>query len=218
MTVIVACGGTLWGGQNTHVALQNRAPVEISCADYLRQRPDAAWLRLTHCYPDFEHLAVESSTHTPSNGPSTTLTTAVYVPLRAAQGSTEARTQILLSSDDADMLGLGAQFGGTVGDAVVTELSTAVEGLVESGLSLSQRRKADLAKLNLRLADDFVIVDRGDRPRALWFALGELALGLGALYLLVRRYRRWSRAGQSPLPRATLARDRASGDDTAEPS
>lgn len=91
MTVIVACGGTLWGGQNTYVALHNRAPVEISCADYLRRRPDAAWLRLTGCFPDFEHLGIESSTRTTSSGKSST-TTAVYVPLRAARGSTEALT------------------------------------------------------------------------------------------------------------------------------
>jgi hypothetical protein len=38
------------------------------------------------------------------------------------------------------------------------------------------------------------------RPRPLWFAVGELALGLGALCLFVRRFRRWSRSGRSPLP------------------
>jgi hypothetical protein len=45
---VVAIGGTLWGKHNTYVSLRNRSPVEISCADYLRSRPDAQWLRLTH--------------------------------------------------------------------------------------------------------------------------------------------------------------------------
>jgi hypothetical protein len=29
MTVIVACGGTLWGGQNTYIAVQNRTPLAL---------------------------------------------------------------------------------------------------------------------------------------------------------------------------------------------
>jgi hypothetical protein len=210
MTVIVACGGTLWGGQNTYIALRNRAPVEISCADTLRQRPEAAWVRLTGCFPDFEHISVESSTRTTSSGKFST-TTAVYVPLRAARGSTEGRTRILLASDDDDMLALGSSLS-QVSDALVTELSTSVEGLVESALSLSQRRRAELAALDLRLADDFVIIDRGERPRPLWFAVGELVLGLNALALLVRRIRRWFRGDQAPLPRATLVRRRAADD------
>ena len=93
--------------------------------------------------------------------------------------------------------------------ALAAEKSLAVEGLVESGLSLGQRRRAELAALDLRLADDFVIVDRGERPRPLWFATGELVLGLSALSLLVRRIRRWFRGDRAPLPRATLARERA---------
>lgn len=209
MTVIVACGGTLWGGQNTYIALRNRAPVEISCADTLLQRPEAAWLRLTGCFPDFEHISVESSTRTTSSGKFST-PTAVYVPLRAARGSTEGRTRILLASDDDDMLALGSSLS-QVSDALVAELSTSVEGLVESGLSLSKRRRAELAALDLRLADDFVIIDRGERPRPLWFAVGELVLGLNALALLVRRIRRWFRGDGPQLPRATLARRR--GDD-----
>lgn len=111
------------------------------------------------------------------------------------------------------MLALGSSLSHDVSDALVAKLSTSVEGLVESGLSLSQRRKADLARLDLRLDDDFVIVDRGERPRPLWFAIGELVLGINALALLVRRIRRWLRGGRSPLPRATLTRDRGAAVD-----
>jgi hypothetical protein len=86
--------GTSWGGHNTYIALHNRSPVEISCADYLGRRPEAAWLRLTGCFPDFGHLAVESSTRTTSSGQSST-TTAVYVPLRAARaGRREPATPV----------------------------------------------------------------------------------------------------------------------------
>jgi hypothetical protein len=218
MTVIVACGGTLWGGHNTHIALENRAPVEVSCADYLRQRPQAAWLRLTRCFPSFS-LAVESSKQT----------NAVYIPLHArpARGSVDF-TKILLVSDDADMLSLAsplsdgvsdqlvtAPLSDSVSDQLVAELFTSVEGLVESRLSLRFIQfKAELASLDLPLYDDFVIINRGERPRPLWFAIGEFALGLSALYLLVRRIRRWWSSGEPQLPRATLARDRATGNAT----
>ena len=211
-TVVVACGGTLWGGHHSYVALQNRAPLEITCADYLQSRPDAGWLRLTHCFPDFDHVGIETFTRKTAKDQSGTTTTAgVYVPLRAAQHSTDARTKILLLSDDDDMLTLGG-FSPTLDERVVIELSTSVEGLVESGLALSQRRRTEIANLHLRLTDDFVILERGARPRPLWFALGELWLGIAAVTLLVRRYRRWSRGGPVVLPRATLRRERAPSD------
>ena len=215
--VVVGIGGTLWGGQNTYVSLWNRSPVEISCADYLRSRPDAKWLRLTHCVPDFERVGVESSTHTTANGQNgIATTTAVYVPLRAENGS--RRTQILLFSDDDDMLSLGSRIAPTVGNQVVRELSTSVEGLVESALDVSRRRREEIADLHLGLGNDFVIFDRGARPRPLWFALGELWLGVAALTLLVRRYRRWSRGTGPSLPRATLARRPAPANDDADES
>lgn len=207
--VVVACGGTLWGGHNSYVALRNRAPLEIRCADYLRRRPDAAWLRLTNCYPDFTSMAVESFTTKGAGGRSLTEVSAVYIPLRAVRGTGEALTRILLVGNDDDLRPLGSDIPTAPSEQLVAELSTMVEGVIEDGLVLNQRRKAELAKmhLHLRLADDFVILDRGARPRPLWFALGELGLGIAVLALLVRRIRRWSRRGPS-LPRARLARVR----------
>jgi hypothetical protein len=200
-TLVAACGGTLWGGHDTYVAVTNRAPVEVRCADFARRPPRAAWLRLTDCVPDFESALVESaSSHARS-------VREVYVPLRAEPG---ARTPIVLASDDDDLLALGDDKA-VLGHAVVVELSTSVEGLVEDvvqrGMTLSQRRYNDISQRRLRLTDDFVLFDRGARPRPLWLALGELWIGLSALTLIVRRVRRWFRQDAATLPRATLRRD-----------
>jgi hypothetical protein len=215
---IVGCGGTLWGAHNSYVTLQNRAPVEISCAEYLslKRPPAGSWLRLTDCSPDFRHMTVETFTSKGSNQPGVSTVSAVYVPLRAARGSTAAPTptRILLVGDDNDMLALGRPFA-QVSDQLVVELSTAVEGLVQRGLDLSQRRRTEIAQLNPQLAEDFVIVDRGARPRPLWFAAGELGLGLTALTLLRRRIRRWFRGGAASLPYARIARERIREDNSA---
>ena len=205
-TVVVACGGTILGGQNSYVAVRNRAPVELTCAEYLQQRPDAAWLRLTHCAADLDHIGVESNKRTTSGGGELTTTTGIYVPLRAEGASRIKPARIVVFGDDDAMLALGKGVSSGA-NQLEQELAASVEGLVQSGLALSERRRAELARLDLRLADDFVIVERGERPRPLWLALGELGLGLGALALLVRRYRRWSRRRPAPPPRATVVRE-----------
>ena len=45
----VVGGGLWWGGHQLYLGLRNREPVEITCAELVRHRPDAEWLRLTHC-------------------------------------------------------------------------------------------------------------------------------------------------------------------------
>ncbi len=60
-TLIFLCGLMLLGltgyaGNSIYVALKARAPIEMSCADYFRNRPDGIWLKLDNCQVDFERL------------------------------------------------------------------------------------------------------------------------------------------------------------------
>ncbi len=196
------------------MTLQNRAPIEISCAEYLKRPPAGSWLRLTNCLPDFGHMTVETLTSKQSTLPEISTVGAVYVPLRAARGSTAGPAQILLVGYDDDMLALGRP-SGEVSDQLVIELSIAVEGLVQRGLDLSQRRRTEIAQLNPQLAENFVIVERGARPWPLWLAAGALGLGLTALTLLGRRIHRWFRGGAPSLPHARIVRERVPEDDAA---
>src|SRR5258705_11647742 len=83
-----------WGLPSLYVAIQNRHPLEITCSDYLKQRPDAKWLRLTHCEADAANVAFEKSNYGINK---------VYIPLRPEGGVQQGRTEIVVERDDKEI-------------------------------------------------------------------------------------------------------------------
>ena len=172
---VIAAALCMWGGQKTYVAIRDRQQLEISCADYVKKQPSARWLKLVDCEYDFDHLAYEQE----SSGDKYK---AVYFPLRPA-GEEGGPTHIVVKRDDAAMLQIVYAFEhgnehppGM--DQMVPELLRPVEGLVQFGLDLDDKDKEELGKLNLGLANDFVILDNGSKPN-LVAGLILLLLGLG---------------------------------------
>src|SRR5215212_10260193 len=163
--LVVLTGVALWWGiPNLYVAIQNREPLEISCADYLQQRPSAKWLRLTHCAADAANLATEEASDREIRK--------VYIPLRPP-GRTEAGgTEIVVERDDQEMRDAAAKLRqDQPTDAMFARvgrlLAEPTEGLVKFGIDLSDKDQDQLRNLGIGLAPDFVIIDRGARPRLL---------------------------------------------------
>lgn len=204
LTLVLTIAGLVWGGRNTYVSVRNRAPVELTCADFLAQRPDVEWLILRDCEADWDHIGIEGQTDTPRSD-KVSSPTAIYIPLRPIGASRVKAATLVLHSESARFLELGRRFPSQqVVDEIGVELSGPLEGVVELAVDRSERRKERLRRLELLIADDFVTFDYGARPRPLWLALGALACGLGGLGLIVRRVRRWLRNGRAKLPRATV--------------
>jgi hypothetical protein len=116
----------------------------------------------------------------------------VYIPLAARGEHTgEDRAKLVLRVDHGPILRLGSRFASDRdADAAAEALAQPLEGLVERSLDRSERDREKLRGLGLYLADDFVVIDYGARPRPLWLALGSLGVGLAAFALLVRKWRR----------------------------
>lgn len=172
---VLAAVLTWWGGQKTYVAIRDSKQVEITCADYVKKRPDARWLKLTDCEYDFEHLAYEED----SSG---SKYRSVYFPLRPS-GEKDGPTYIVIKRDDKDMLAIvyALEHGNDHPpglERVMTDLLKPAEGLVQFGVDLDDKDKDQLAGLGLGLAKDFVIIDNGDKPN-LTAGLIMLLLGLG---------------------------------------
>lgn len=202
LTVIVSGVCLVWGGYATYVAVRNWSPTELTCAEFVAHRPDARWVRLTACEPDFERMAVETVQR---NHVSTNEVSAVYVPLYARDTDKHGRAALVLAGDDAEMRALGDRYAAsTAFDVVARELDGPIEGLAHSVLSMSATRRQDLRDLHLGLADDFVVIERGARPRPLWLALGVLAVGIAGAARLQRRRVRARRNRPAPLPPATV--------------
>ncbi len=175
--IAVAGLGLWWGGQNLYTGLRERDPFEITCAAYLKDRPDNRFLKLTECEPDLDHMAIEEDKHKEVK--------AVYIPLRA-KGTTAGATQIVLKRTDDEMTVLVHALDGPNGPderlakKVLEQLEGPNQGLIQFGLDLSDKDMTQLKNLNLGLAADFVIMDHGKAPRLL---LGALAFGAGLLAL-----------------------------------
>lgn len=177
LVLIVLVGVALWwGGQNFITGVREREPLEITCADYLKHRPDNRYLRLTQCEPDLDNFAYKQSKKGDIDQ--------VYVPLRAKGGSGGKTQIVLLRSDDTITMLASKANRDTLDDALLAkvqkELEGSNEGLVQFGLDLSDKAMDELKKLNLGLADDFVILEHGKSPRLL---LGGLVLAAGLLGL-----------------------------------
>lgn len=190
--VVVAAFGIGWGGRNTVRAVRNLSPRTITCAEFLAHPPDFDWVRLEGCAAVSSNIGIES--FQPENAPRDTFGTAdaVYIPLGVAGEHTgDDRAAIVLHVDHGPMLRLGSRFADDRdADAAQQVLNQPLEGLVERKLDRSERDREKLRGLGLYLADDFVVIDYGARPRPLWLALGSLGIGLGAFGLLVRKWRR----------------------------
>jgi hypothetical protein len=184
---IVLCA---FGVQFTYEAVRYGKQLEISCADYIKHRPDARWLKLTDCEYDFEHLAYEQDqTGDKYNH--------IYLPLRAVGDDSLLTNIVVKRSDEAIrevVWGLEHGQSRPIGfDRLMMDLGKPTEGFVAFGFSLSDKERDELGKLNLGLTDDFVLVDDGAQPR-LAAGIIMLVLGLGGLgvlgWLIIRQIRK----------------------------
>lgn len=200
----VAAIGLAWGGRSTYRAVRNRAPRTMTCAEFLAHPPAADWVRLEGCSAASDHIGVEEFKHSnePAGGPVLDAD-AVYIPLDVAGQPRGGDIALLLRVDHGPILRLGSSFATERdAEAAAEALARPIEGMVERSLDRSARDRDKLRDLGLRLAEDFVVIDHGERPRPLWLALGVFGIGFGALALLVRKWRR--RARPVDLAKATL--------------
>jgi hypothetical protein len=186
--VIIAAVALYWGGQNTFIAVRDRNPREISCADYVKSRPDDRYLKLTSCEYDIERLAYREKGDA---------ITDVFLPLRVPADSTSETMIVVKRTDDAmRAVARAIRYQRTTmppeTKEVMKQLQEPTIGLVEFGLDLDDKERQELAGLGLGLHREFVIIEYGAEPRLL---LGALVLLLGvaagsyALWSLFRRIR-----------------------------
>lgn len=207
LTLAVTVFGLLWGGRNAYVSIRNHSPLELTCADMIENPPDAEWVRLRDCEPDFEHMGVETKGR---KGSDFVDVTSVFIPLHAAGASWTRQNKLVVVISDGPLLELGRK---RIPDEEATyayateQLTQPIEGMIELSVDRSHRERTELRGLGMRLAEDFSIIDRHARPRPLWLSLGVLAIGVVGLSLIGRRLRRWLRNGPEPLAKATVVRE-----------
>ena len=200
----VAAIGLAWGGRSTYRAVRNPSPKTMTCADFLAHPGSADWVRLEGCAAASDHIGIEQfkRSNEPTGGP-VLEADAVYIPLDVSGERLGGDIALLLRVDHGPILRLGSSFATEQEARAADEaLAQPIEGMVERALDRSARDRDKLRDLGLRLSDDFIVIDYGERPRPLWLGLGVFAVGFGALTLLVRKWRR--RARPVEIPKAKL--------------
>ncbi len=192
--VLIISIGLIWGGgQGVYTSIKNSSPTELSCAEYLEQKPNAEWLHLKKC-----SLNVLNASHEEKYGSILHL----YIPLSPVLSEAEGEegekknekkppVQILLKTKDEGFMNTykqlsklkdaSAQIQFLVKNRKKLFPEQDVEGLLAFGINEKSSSREKLRELNENLAEDFVIIEHHDRPTGILASLVMLLAGLGIL-------------------------------------
>ncbi|WP_397383209.1 hypothetical protein [Prosthecobacter sp.] len=171
----------LWGGgQGVYTALKNRQPLQITVSDYIAKKPNAEWVTLKDA-----QLNLLEAAHKERLGK----ISEIFIPVRPKGESTDGPVHILLSTKDDTIVAALEDLNkssGTMKEALNAASRHAdklfmqkdVSGLIRFGIDSDDKTRAKLAKLDMKLAPDFVIMNDGAAPSL----LGSMSmLGIGVL-------------------------------------
>lgn len=179
----------LWGGcQGVYTALKNRQPLEITVSDYIAKKPNAEWVTLKDA-----QLNLLEAAHKERLGK----ISEIFIPVRPKGESTDGPVHILLSTkNDAIVAALEDlnKSSGTMKDALNAASRHAdklfmqkdVSGLIRFGIDSDDKTRDKLAKLDMKLAPDFVIMNDGAAP-SLFGSLSMLGIGVLIGFFMLRK-------------------------------
>lgn len=176
----------LWGGgQGLYTALKNREPLKMTFKEYEEKRPDAEWVSLSDAQLNLLNSAYTSSRLNDE-------IKELYIAVEAVGDRSEKPALVLLETKDKDLIAkmntLGAM---TSPEDLTPELITSlfparqITGLVQFGIDADSKTREKLAKLDLSLAPDFIIITDGEEP-SLGASAAMLAAGLALGFFMLR--------------------------------
>jgi len=179
----------LWGGgQGVYTALKNRQPLQITVSDYIAKKPNAEWVTLKDA-----QLNLLEAAHKERLGK----ISEIFIPVRPKGESTDGPVHILLSTkDDAIVAALEDlnKSSGNMKEALNAASRHAdklfmqkdVSGLIRFGIDSDDKTRAKLAKLDMKLAPDFVIMNDGAAP-SLFGSMSMLGIGVLVGFFKLRK-------------------------------
>lgn len=192
----------LWGGcQGVYTALKNRKPLEITVSDYIAQKPNAEWVTLKDA-----QLNLLEAAHKERLGK----ISEIFIPVRPKGESTDGQVHILLSTTNKDIVTALEDLNkssGTMKEALNAASRHAdklfmqkdVTGLIRFGIDSDDKTRDKLAKLDMKLAAEFVILNDGAAP-SLFGSMSMLGIGILVGFFMLRRAGKSASAEPPPPP------------------
>ncbi len=194
--------GLLWGGcQGVYTALKNRQPLEITVTDYIAKKPNSEWVTLKDA-----QLNLLEAAHKGRGGN----ISEIFIPVRPKGESMDAQVHILLSTKNKDIVAALEDLNKSSGtmketlDAASRHadklfMQKDVSGLIRFGIDSDDKTRDKLAKLDMTLAADFVILNDGAAP-SLFGGMSMLGIGMLIGFFMLRNSAKSSPATPPPLP------------------
>lgn len=194
----------LWGGcQGIYTALKNRQPLEITVAEYIAKKPSAEWVTLKDARLNLLEAAHKGRREKISE---------IFIPIRPKDEPPDAQVHILLSTKD-DAIVAALEDLSKSNDSMKAAIDAAsrhadklfmqkdVSGLIGLGIysDYDSKTRDKLAGLDMKLADDFVILNDGAAP-SLSSSLFMLGAGLLIGFFMLRSAAKNDTSLPLPLP------------------
>ena len=187
VAVIIGAILTVAGVNEVWLAYRNSEQVEMSQAQYLRERPEGRWVKLTGCRVAYGGMVYRSTVRR-----GTTRLSDVSMPVYADANTRQPVTVVLCAADKRER-GIVMNYR-TMGTRTET-----IEGVVRGGMFYSGMSKKLQELAPWKLADSYVIIDEGRKPN-MNIAAGMLGLGTGLLaWMGAIAKRRFTPAGGNGL-------------------
>ena len=200
------------GSEGLYHALRNRQPSVMTCEQFVRERPKAAWLKLTNCEVDYIGAGFRESKGRISE---------LLFPIRPAGQPRNVPAVVIVATRDAGALSIAQ---GTIGDgqqpdqeaflvmmlSIVTSLkaSSEVDGYARVGIVEALNARRVVSGLAGPVDPSPVVIDLRGRPSiavpAVEIAAGALAV-LVFVFLQMRQRRLRLGAGAEPAAAAAMA-------------
>lgn len=200
---LIAIALILGGGQGAYTALKNREPLRMTFKDYHEQRPSAEWVSLSEAQLNLMNSAYVTARTSDE-------VKEVYIAVEAVGNREDKPAWVLLESDNQELIDLMNNTAAKMNamkspEEMTPELvqslfpARQISGLVQFGMEADSKTRDKLAKLDLALEKEFIIIKEGDEPN-LMASLMMLAGGLLIGFFMLRGGSK--KEAPPPLPQA----------------
>lgn len=171
------------GAQYVYAGVTNSEAAHTTCAEFAKSLSAQRWVQLSECRYDVDSYAFEGSKASPSR---------LFIPV-IDRHDDEGQVAVVLVTSEPRWLAFARARAAMAAAPSPEEFAaleaqhafaftrdTLVTGMVQSGVLLDSKARADVADQVPELTENFVLLDDGAQPR---LGLGVLLLTLGLLAL-----------------------------------
>lgn len=192
IVLALSVGALLAGGQGLYTALKNQKQLVMSCDEYIKAKPQDAWVKLTDCEYSIVTALINEKRRRLDE---------VLIPVWGVNQKEEELASIVLTSSDLQLVKKFKAFADAETKEEAEKLIKenekdysyrgTIEGIAEFGfLDRSSKNKDEVVSISEAVAKDAVFIRKDEKPEYgynLFLIVIGLALPTGYFFIRARR-------------------------------